>query len=135
MSDTSALGPLVLDNETYGRVAGVFLADFVTRLIGQMLEDGRLDDTDVLAEADLDFLYRLCFVLMATLEDQRGLEIDGARRPAVLAFAEFPQDQPSLQPLTAQRFHVTDTRTDLHGGLTDELIRAAHAAARADRAG
>ncbi|WP_372922402.1 hypothetical protein [Roseovarius sp.] len=134
MSD-DALGPLVLDNDLYGRVAGVFLADFVESMIDELLDTGQIEDAEELKEDDLNFIYRLGFRLLLAFEDHRGVLADGARRPAVLAFAGFPEDAPSLRPLESSQFIVTDSRTDLHGGLSDELILAAYAKVRAVRAG
>lgn len=130
-----ALGPMVLDNDLYSRVATIFLADFVESMIDELLDSGRLEETKELQDDELNFIYRLGFRLLAKFEDHRGVLADGSRRPAVLAFAGFPEDAPSLRPLQSTQFIVTDRRTDLHGGLSDELILSAYAKVRAARAG
>ena len=111
---------LLADDEAYRAPAEAFLRFFARHALQWMMRQGLLPAPPAtLSEAELSSAYDLLFGLLATLEDERPLDVDGADHFRSLVF----QDQliePTLLLIAARR-------TALHGRLDDSLVIEAHA--------
>jgi hypothetical protein len=111
---------LLADDEAYRAPAEAFLRLFARHALQWMLRQGLLPAPPAtLSEAELSSAYDLLFGLLATLEDEGRLDVDGVDHFRSLVFHDR-LIEPTLLLVAARR-------TVLHGRLDDDLIIEAHA--------
>lgn len=111
---------LLADDAAYRVPAEAFLRLFVRHALQWMVRQGLLPAPPAtLSESELSSAYDLLFGLLATLEEEGPLEVDGADHFRSLVFHDRLVE-PTLLLVAARR-------TALHGRLDDALIIEVHA--------
>lgn len=101
-----------VDNNLYSTVADAFVEKFVDTVI-RTLENSNYVDivAENLSQEDSDFIYDLCFFMLAAFEDHGGFSVDGKRYVAHCLFAKRPRNP--------HQFLASSVRVDLHGSVDD----------------
>ena len=118
-----------VDEVAYSKVAKGLVRRVVSSLIDQFADHGVLDLSQELSDDGLDLIYTTAFGVLVQFEDFRGHLLGSQRHPVVVGFMSVPVEK-GLGHDEPEEVLISRRRTDLHGGIDDDLIREAFAELR-----